>query len=70
MFTGSIVGSNVTLSRSLLNLAVRPTDGVLYAIGTDLNLYTVDPITGPCVQISASPLANDGHNGGMTFEAN
>lgn len=70
LFTGSTIGSNVTLTGNLRNIAVRPTDGVLYALGTDLNLYTVDPISGTCVQVSASPLAIDGHNGGMTFESN
>jgi hypothetical protein len=68
LLTGQRVGSAIPLTGNLRNIALRPTDNQLFAMGTDLNIYTVNTTTGVCTLLSAAPLAVDGHNGGMTFE--
>ena len=68
LLTGDRVGSAIPLTGNLRNIAIRPSDDQLFAMGTDLKLYTVNTTTGVCTVISAAAMAVDGHNGGMTFE--
>lgn len=68
--SGITVSGPIALTGNLRNIAVRPTDNKLFAMGTDLKIYEVNPANGNCTVISGAALAVDGHNGGMTFEPN
>lgn len=70
LLTGGPVGGPTALSASIRNLAVRPTDGQLFGIGTDLKLYSINILTGNCTAVSNVALAIDDSNGGMTFLPN
>jgi hypothetical protein len=69
VINGSTLGSSVPLTANLRNIAYD-SNGTLYGLGTDLNLYTVNTTTGTCTLVSAAPMALSSHNGGMAFIPN